>query len=194
MKKHGWTFAVRSSFLAVIIAVAAACAGESPLGTDQVALATSDATAAFRAPELGTCGNLQVPEGSVLSFRTYAKGDQIYRWNGTSWTFVAPSAELFADAAYMAKVGTHYAGPTWESVSGSKVVGAVLERCTPDATAIPWLKLGRVSDAGPGIFAGTTHILRVNTVGGLAPATPGSVVGQEARVPYTTDYYFYRAP
>ena len=28
----------------------------------------------------------------------YAEGVQIYRWNGTSSIFVAPEAELFADA------------------------------------------------------------------------------------------------
>jgi hypothetical protein len=38
-----------------------------------------------------------------------------------------------------------------------------------------------------------THIQRVNTAGGIAPATPGSIVGQEARIPYTTEYLFYRA-
>ena len=38
-------------------------------------------------------------------------------------------------------VGIHYGGPTWESLSGSKVVGAVIDRATPDASAIPWLLL-----------------------------------------------------
>jgi hypothetical protein len=33
----------------------------------------------------------------------------------------------------------------------------------------------------------------VNTVGGKAPTDPGSFVGEEARVPYTAEYYFYRA-
>ena len=38
-----------------------------------------------------------------------------------------------------------------------------------------------------------TYIQRVNTVGGLAPAEPGDFVGQEVEVPYTAEYYFYRA-
>jgi len=37
-----------------------------------------------------------------------------------------------------------------------------------------------------------TQIQRVNTVGGNAPANPGSVTGEEARVPYTAEYFFYR--
>jgi len=38
------------------------------------------------------------------------------------------------------------------------------------------------------------YIQRVNTVGGNAPSYAGSTVGEEARVPYTTRYLFYRAP
>jgi hypothetical protein len=138
------------------------------------------------------CEKLQAPAGSTLAFRAYADGVQIYRWNGTSWVFVAPSALLFADAGGNGKVGSHYAGPTWESVSGSKVVGAVLERCTPDATAIQWLSL-RGSATGAGIFHRVTFIQRVNTVGGTAPTTAGTVVGELANVHYTAEYFFYRS-
>ena len=42
-----------------------------------------------------------------------------------------------------------------------------------------------------GVFAGTTHIHRVNTVGGRAPTTPGSAVGALTSVAYTTEYFFY---
>jgi hypothetical protein len=72
-------------------------------------------------------------------------------------------------------------------------VAAVVERCTPDANAIPWLLLGAVTAEGPGIFHGTTFIQRVNTVGGNAPAAPGSFTGDVVRVPYTAEYLFYRA-
>lgn len=144
--------------------------------------------------DLGTCQQLAAPVGSKLDFHAYATGVQIYRWSGTSWVFVAPSATLFADARYTDTVGTHYAGPTWESNSGSKVVAAVSDRCTPDASAIPWLVLGAVSNTGPGIFERTATVQRLYTVGGMAPATAGSVVGEEASVPYTAEYFFYRAP
>jgi len=146
-----------------------------------------------RAPDLGDCHNLQVPAGNKVAFHVYAEDVQIYRWNGASWTFVAPEAVLFADAGEDGAVGIHYAGPTWESVSGSKVVGMVLERCTPDPDAIPWLWLGAVSNEGPGIFHQVTFIQRVNTVGGNAPTDPGDFPGEVARVPYTAEYFFYRA-
>jgi hypothetical protein len=148
-----------------------------------------------RAPDLPSplCDTVQPPAGSKVVFHTYALGVQIYRWNGAGWVFVAPEANLYADANYRGKVGTHYAGPTWESNSGSNVVGKRLAGCSPDPAAIPWLLLEAVSTDGPGIFSRVTHIQRVNTVGGLAPATPGSQIGAEARIPYTTEYYFHRA-
>ena len=144
-------------------------------------------------PELGNCQKLQVPAGNTVTFHAYAVGVQIYRWNGAKWAFVAPEAVLFADAGHDSVVGIHFAGPTWESVSGSKAVGVVLERCTPDPTAIPWLLLGGVSIGRPGIFDQVTYVQRLNTVGGNAPANPGATSGEEARVPYTAEYVFYRA-
>ena len=145
-----------------------------------------------RAPDLGACQQLDVGRNKV-AFHVYAEGVQMYRWDGTSWIFFAPEALLFADAGGEGAVGIHYPGPTWETVSGSRVVGMVLERCTPDPDAIPWLLLGAVFNEGPGIFHRVTFIQRVNTVGGKAPVTPGGAVGEIARVPYTADYLFYRA-
>lgn len=172
------------------IALLLGCADNAPLSPD------ADLLDSFhthdRAADLGSCQNLQVPAGSKLAYHTYASGVQIYRWNGTSWGFVAPSAVLTADANGNGFVGTHYAGPTWESKGGSKVVGAVVDRCTPNPNAIPWLLLRATSTEGSGIFHRVTFIQRVNTAAGLAPATPGNVVGEEARVPYTTEYFFYR--
>jgi uncharacterized protein DUF3455 len=147
-----------------------------------------------RAPDLPSplCDRLQV-QGGKVAFHVYALGVQIYRWNGVSWVFVAPSARLFADPEYQGEVGIHYAGPTWESNSGGKVVASRLEGCAPDPTAIAWLLLQMVSTEGPGIFDGVTYIQRVNTAGGLPPSGPGPFVGAEEEVPYTAEYYFYRA-
>jgi hypothetical protein len=147
-------------------------------------------------PELPEgCGSIQVEAGNEVAFHVYAIGVQIYRWNGSAWTFVAPSANLYADAGFNGKVGFHYGGPTWESSSGSKVVAARVQNtgCTPDGTAIPWLLLKKVSTDGPGIFNDVTFIQRVATTGGLAPTEPGTTVNQEKRIPYTAEYYFYRA-
>jgi hypothetical protein len=142
------------------------------------------------------CDSLVVPAGSEVAFHVYAVGVQIYRWNGSAWVFVAPVAALYADAGHDALVGIHFLtpgqGPTWKTKSGSQVIGARQAACTPDPTAIPWLKLGAVSSNGPGVLDGVTFIQRVNTVGGIAPSAPGTTVGQEADVPYLAEYYFYK--
>jgi hypothetical protein len=142
---------------------------------------------------------IRVPGGNKVHFHAYAVGVQIYVWtinptNGMgSWVFRAPEALLFADAGTNSEVGIHYAGPTWETESGSKVVAARIAGVTVDMTSIPWLLLKVTSTDGPGIFNLTTYVQRGNTVGGLAPSTPGTSGGQEARVPYTAEYWFYRA-
>jgi len=173
-------------------AILAATLGLFLLGVGFVVPASAEPGNDNRAPDLGDCQDLQVPAGHKVSSHAYAEGVQIYRWNGTSWAFVGPEAVLYANVNANGVVGTHYAGPTWESNSGSYVVGAVEIRCTPDPDAIPWLRLRAVESDGPGIFHRVTYIQRVNTVGGLAPSEPGEFPGDVARVPYTADYFFYR--
>jgi hypothetical protein len=146
-----------------------------------------------QAPDLGDCQNLQVPAGNSVAFHAFGVGVQIYSWDGTSWNFVAPHAVLFANARKHRVVGIHFGGPSWESNDGSKVIGTVIDHCTPDPDAIPWLLLGAVSTEGSGIFQDVTYIQRLNTVGGIAPTDPGDSPGQMALVPYTADYFFYRA-
>jgi hypothetical protein len=62
------------------------------------------------------------------------------------------------------------------------------------ADALPWA-LMRASPGGEtGMFAGVTSVQRVNTSGGVAPATGcgAGTAGAEARIPFTADYYFYK--
>jgi len=152
---------------------------------------TNDYNRALDLPPL--CESLEAPDGNKLAFRVYAAGVQRYRWNGASWDFVEPVATLYADANHHVKVGTHYAGPTWEGNNGGKVVATRAEGCSPDPASIPWLLLRATSTEGPGGFGSVTYIQRVNTKGGLVPTAPGSSTGVMAEIPYTTEYYFYRA-
>jgi len=184
---------LRHSLLAVAAtALLAGCAEDSPTGP-AAELATAGTGTDQPAVDLGECDTLHAPVGSSLVFHAYAKGQQIYRWDGATWSLIGPSAQLFADATSKALVGTHYTGPTWKSTSGSTVVGAVIDRCTPDANAVPWLLLVAVRNEGPGVFQEVTHIQRVNTVGGKAPADAGTL-GQVRGMPYTAEYFFYRSP
>ena len=145
-----------------------------------------------RAPEVPA--GISVGETNKVHFHGFAIGVQIYTWNGTNWGAAVPDATLFDDEGNV--VATHFAGPTWKSNSGSEVVGALPPAAAiVDTNSIPWLRLAAVPARthGPGIFANVTFIHRVNTVGGKAPSTAGTFVGQVAEVPYVADYFFYRA-
>jgi len=132
-----------------------------------------------------------------LKLVLHAEGDQVYGCQATAtgfaWTLIAPDADLFK-LANGKQVGTHYAGPTWAHKDGSTVVGTRLAGVTVDPTAIPWLLLGAVSHTGNGKMSDVTTIQRMNTTGGLAPASgcSASSVGAQVAVPYTADYFFYK--
>ena len=168
-------------------AVLAGCEDETALGP------TGPAIAASRDVDLGECEEINAPEGSKLVYHAYAEGVQIYQWDGTTWAFRGPSATLYADAAGTATIGTHYAGPTWKGNGGSLVVGRLHTPCEVGPADIPWLLLDGIRSEGPGIFNGVTSIQRVNTVGGRAPTAHGSL-NEVRNVPYTAEYFFYRAP
>jgi hypothetical protein len=42
--------------------------------------------------------SLQIPQGNRLAFCMYTLGVQLYRWTGTTWDFVSPTAMLFGNA------------------------------------------------------------------------------------------------
>ncbi len=174
----------------------AACGGED-VSAPEVAVplpALVEAASVAQAVDLGSCPDLAAPEGSHLLAHLYTRGEQIFFWLGDRWLNIGPSAVLYADKELHSEVGVHQVSGVWESRSGSKVVGMVQRRCTPDPVAMEWqlrIALGRI---GPGIFAEVDYIQIVNTEGGLAPTTPGSVYGQQQRVPYAAEYIFYRAP
>jgi hypothetical protein len=101
-----------------------------------------------------------------------------------------------------------FGNPTWQSsFDSSKVWGQATHAITagsdpscPNAGSIPCLLLQVVGSqqgpAGGKLLAKTTFIQRLNTNGGSAPATgclvPGDV-GKQALVPYSADYFFFRA-
>ena len=144
---------------------------------------------------------LRAPAGQSAFVEALATGVQIYECASRpgesstfAWTFRAPEATL-SDRSGRA-LGKHYAGPTWESLDGSKVVGqAKASDPGPDPTAIPWLLLTPKSASDAGTYSRTASIQRVRTVGGIAPSQrcDAGNATQIARVPYTATYYFYRA-
>jgi len=139
--------------------------------------------------------NLRVPDGEPLLLRAAARGAQIYACQakgaaGFDWVLEAPDAQLFDQSG--ARIGRHFAGPTWESADGTRVVGEVVQR-SPVPGAVPWLLLRAKSHEGTGVLASATYILRVDTVGGVAPSSGCDAVhaGARARVDYSAHYDFY---
>lgn len=187
--------------------------------TSAVTLAQARRRTPIEVPEVPA--NLEVPAGHSVFFKGQATGTQNFicmnTASGMAWTFLGPQATLFQSFAgeFDQQNATHFlsanpaenglARPTWQhSFDTSRVWARALASSTDPAYvepgAVPWLLLEAAgAAAGPtgGLtLARTVYIHRVNTSGGLAPTTgcSGSAdVGKLSLVPYTADYYFYRA-
>jgi hypothetical protein len=161
---------------------------------------------------------LEVPAGNRAFLTGRAFGTQNYiclpSAAGFAWSFLAPQATLFNLEG--TQITTHFLSPnpdeagtpraTWQHSRDTSSVWAMAIASSSDpafveAGAIPWLLLQAVgTEPGPDggqRLAVTTYIHRVNTIGGLAPATgcaAAADVGKRVLVPYEADYVFYRAP
>jgi hypothetical protein len=161
---------------------------------------------------------VQVPAGNKLFLVGHASGTQNYVClpSGTGVKFVlsTPQATLFEGKK---QVTTHYFSPnpseggtiraTWQHSRDTSTVWGEVKPGNSSSDpayvapgAIPWLLVTAVGfqegPTGGDKLTETTFIQRLNTSGGVAPATGCSSsadVGKQAFVPYTTDYFFYRA-
>ena len=173
----------------MVIAFAAVCAAALAFGT------RTEAARCVRPPVVPDA--LKVPGIHAPQLRLPATGVQIYTCTLDAtgayvWKFKAPEATLFSESGR--RVGDHFGGPTWRLRDGSKVVGQLLAKAdAPEAGAVPWLLLAIADNSGRGALADARFIQRVHTSGGVAPADgcDASTVGEDARVDYTADYYFW---
>jgi hypothetical protein len=159
---------------------------------------------------------LEAPAGTKPFLIGHAVGTQNYiclpSGAGFAWTLFGPQATLFDSSGQ--QIITHFlssnpdeAGvlrPTWQHSRATSSVWAVAVQPSSDPNyvapgAIPWLLLHVVGQqdgpTGASRLTAATDIQRVNTGGGVAPATGCTVatdVGKRAFVPYTADYVFYR--
>ena len=160
---------------------------------------TQVANAAPAPPNLDSAPGIAVPAGNQpFLVATVIKGQGVQTYPciaGKLSTTSVPTAELVGNNDKNVIVH-HSKGPTWTATDGSSVVAARLgDPVTVNDSAIPWLLL-KTTKATPGRdgdrLAGTTFIQRVNTTGGVNP-TPGGDCTADLPVPYTADYYFYKA-
>lgn len=162
-------------------------------------------------------GNLTVPEGNEAFLEGFAVGTQNYLClpsaTGVAWTLFGPQATLFDEDDE--QITTHFLSPnpvesgtpraTWQhsrdtSSAWAMAIASSTDPAYVEAGAIPWLLLRVVgTQEGPEggrKLARTTFIHRVDTSGGIAPATgcaETADLGKRALVPYTTTYIFYKA-
>ena len=175
-------------------------------------------TRAAEAPPPPVPAAIEVPAGNKLFLVGHATGTQNYvclpSGTGVKYTLFTPQATLFSDGK---QATTHFFSPnpaeggtiraTWQHSRDTSTVWAQVEpgHMSSDPAyvapgAIPWLLLTKAgTQAGPDggdMLTATTYIQRLNTTGGVAPATGCSSstdIGNKAFVPYTADYYFYKA-
>jgi hypothetical protein len=159
--------------------------------------------------------DIQVPAGNRAFLVGHAEGTQNYMClpsgNAVAWKLLGPQATLFDDD--WKQISTHFASvnpaepagtplrATWQHSRDTSGVWATMIKQVPGApNAIAWLLLrtfpGYVGKTGGRKLTATTYIQRVNTTGGVMPATGCAVpsdIGKLEVIPYTADYYFYKA-
>ena len=130
--------------------------------------------------------------GETAVVTLHAEGVQLYECKaGTdgklAWAFREPIATLLLDGK---TIGRHYAGPNWEHMDGSAVVGKAVGN-TPGKSAgdIPWLKLEVTAHRGSGVFSGVSTVQRINTAGGVLTGACDKA-GAFHSAPYAADYVF----
>ena len=144
---------------------------------------------------------VKVPAGNRVAMETVGVGEITYECRDkanapgmTEWVFVGPNAALNDRSGK--QVGKYYGPPaTWESMDGSKLTATQLAVAPAGAGNIPY-QLVRANPAmGSGMMSGVTHIQRVATKGGVAPASVCSPAnkGTKEIVKYQADYIFWKA-
>jgi hypothetical protein len=144
---------------------------------------------------------VQVPAGNKVVMETVGTGDITYECKAKKdaagqfeWVFGGPDAVLW-DRSGKA-VGKYYGPPaTWESNDGSKLT-ATQVAVSPAGTGNIPLQLVKANPAmGKGAMTGVTYIQRVDTKGGVAPASMCGAgnVGAKQTVKYQADYIFWKA-
>jgi uncharacterized protein DUF3455 len=131
--------------------------------------------------------------------------------SGFAWILFTPEATLFTD--HDKQIITHFFSPnpeedgtiraTWQDshdssiVWGGKAVAYTKNDFVADG-AVAWLRLPKAGvqegPTGGDTLTKTTFIQRLNTYGGVAPASGCARpedVGAKAFRPYTADYFFY---
>ena len=112
----------------------------------------------------------------------------------------APQPVAFGNATWQSSFDS---SKVWASATPATTVVAGTDQSCPNTGSIACLLLTAIgTEEGPTggkILSKTTFVQRLNTKGGSAPSNPAtgclatSDIGRQLLVPYTADYFFYRA-
>ena len=116
--------------------------------------------------------DIAVEGGNKLFLVGHAVGVQIYSCNatagGAAWGFAGPRANLYGDNGKL--IATHFRGPTWQALDGSKAVGQLVRPAPVDPTAIPWLLLSAKGTPGAdGDRLAQTSFIQRTTTSSIVP-------------------------
>lgn len=144
---------------------------------------------------------VQVPAGHKVAMETVGVGEITYQCSAKKdmagqfeWVFAGPDAKLNDRSGK--QVGKYYGPPaTWESMDGSKLTATQVAVAPNGMGNIPSQLVKGNAAMGSGAMSGVTYIQRVDTRGGVAPATPCAAgnLGAKQTVNYQADYIFYKA-
>lgn len=182
--------------LLALLAAATLLAGCATPSTGPVGGAAPTAPPAGpSAPSLGLFSKIKVPDGQAPVLKLAARGVQVFRCeargNESQWMFRVPEADLLDDAGKV--VGRHGANFSFEHTDGSRLLGKVVSYDeAPSRSDLRWLLLSTTT-FGKGALDGVTYVQRVNTRGGMPPAScEAKQRNQLLRVDFSSDFIFYR--
>jgi hypothetical protein len=190
-RRYGMNWRIPRSRWGAHLVASVLMASAVALGTAELAANAQDDQESSTITPPRVPANIQVPAGNKVFLVGHAVGTQNYK-----------------------QVTTHYFSPnpfeggtiraTWQHSRDTSTVWGQTIQSSSDPNfvapgAIPWLLLQRVGakdgPSGGDTLTATTFIQRLNTSGGVAPSTGCSSstnVGNQAFVPYTADYFFYK--
>ena len=144
---------------------------------------------------------VQVPAGHRVAMETVGVGQITYECREKAnmagqfeWVFAGPEATL-QDRKGRA-MGRYFGPPaTWALNDGSALTGTQVAVAPAAAGSIPYQLVKANPATGSGALVGVTHIQRVDTKGGVAPAMPCGMAekGKREVVKYQADYIFWKA-
>jgi hypothetical protein len=178
--------------LAKRLVLTAAALAAVTAGTLSSATADQAAAAQPTRPAHGVPAALKVPDGNRLTGVFSAEGVQTYTCTDGAWKLLEPAATLWAKNDRSRRpVALHSRGPVWVSTVDGSAVNAAAVASSPKNGTIPELLLQSTGTRGTGMFAGVSYIQRLDTRGGVAPATACTGTDQVS-VPYSATYTFYK--